>query len=256
MLRASLVTFVTFLYILVLGTPVVIYARVSGDGRAVYRVGLWGARMALWLAGVRLDVRGLEKIPGEGAKVFMSYHQSNCDPPALLVVLPRVRCIAKREFFRVPILGAGMRVCRFIPLERQNRERAIAAVEQAVDALKAGHSFLAFPEGTRSPDGRLQPFKKGVFVMAIKAGVPIVPVSISGATAIMPKGKFAIRPGRVRITVHEPIATAGLSLDDRERLSHITRQSVLSGLAAEERPASGDFTWEGALGRSEGLADT
>jgi 1-acyl-sn-glycerol-3-phosphate acyltransferase len=236
MLRASFVTFVTFLYVLVAGTPVVIYAQVSGDSRAVYRVGRWGARMALWLAGVRLEVQGSEKIFGEGVKVFMPNHQSNCDPPALLSVLPRVRFIAKREFFRVPILGMGMRVCGFIPLERQNRERAIAAVEQAVDALKAGHSFLAFPEGTRSRDGRLQPFKKGVFVMAIKAGVPIVPISISGATAIMPKGKFAIRPGRVRITVHDPIPATGLSLDNRESLSELTRRAVISGLAAEEWP--------------------
>ena len=256
MLRASLVTFVTFLYVLVLGPPLVLYARVSGDTRTLYRAGRWGARMALWLAGVRLDVRGVEKIAGEGAKVFMPNHQSNCDPPALVAVLPRLRFIAKREFFRVPILGRVMRACGFIPLERQNRERAIAAVEQAVGALKAGHSFLAFPEGTRSPDGRLQPFKKGVFIMAIKAGVPIVPISISGATAIMSKGKFAIHPGRVRITVHDPIPTAGLCLDVRETLSELTRQAVISGLAAEEWPADLEFNEGRGLFRTEKLAGT
>jgi len=256
MLRASFVTFATFLYILVLGPPLVIYARLSGDTDTLYRAGRWGARMALWLAGVRLDVCGVEKIPAEGARVFMPNHQSNCDPPALVAVLPRLRFIAKREFFRVPVLGSVMRACGFIPLERQNRERAIAAVEQAVDALKAGHSFLAFPEGTRSPDGRLQAFKKGVFVMAIKAGVPIVPISISGATAIMPKGKFAMRPGRVRITVHDPIPTASLCLDDRETLSKLTRQAVVSGLAAEEQPTDLNFNDERGSLRTGKLAGT
>ena len=109
--------------------------------------------------------------------VFMPNHQSNVDPPAALAVLPPVLVMVKREFFRVPILGRAMLLRGFIPVERKHRERAIAAVERAVESLKAGYSFLAYPEGTRSPDGRLQVFKKGVFVMAIKAQAPIVPVS-------------------------------------------------------------------------------
>jgi 1-acyl-sn-glycerol-3-phosphate acyltransferase len=193
--------------------------------------------MALWLSGVRLEVHGLEKIPPGRAVIFMPNHQSNCDPPAMVVILPPVLVMAKREFFRVPVLGRGMRARGFIPVDRRNRERAIAAVEQAVAALKAGHSFLAYPEGTRSPDGRLQTFKKGVFVMAIKAGAPIVPISVSGGSKIMPKGKFVIRPGRVRITIHDPIPTANVRLDERQMVIDLTRQAILTGLAPEEWPA-------------------
>jgi 1-acyl-sn-glycerol-3-phosphate acyltransferase len=145
--------------------------------------------------------------------------------------------MAKQEFFRVPVLGTAMRLRGFIPIDRKNRERAIAAVEEAVEALKAGYSFLAFPEGTRSPDGRLQIFKKGLFVVAIKAGAPIVPVSASGARKVMPKGKFAIYPGRVRITIHDPIPTAGLEVNDRQKVIDLTRQAIISGLEPEEWPA-------------------
>jgi 1-acyl-sn-glycerol-3-phosphate acyltransferase len=237
MIRAFVVTLVTFAYVLIVGPPFLIHAWLTGNTDVLYRVGVQGARMALWLSGVRLEVHGLEKIPPGRAVIFMPNHQSNCDPPAMVVILPPVLVMAKREFFRVPVLGRGMRARGFIPVDRRNRERAIAAVEQAVAALKAGHSFLAYPEGTRSPDGRLQTFKKGVFVMAIKAGAPIVPISVSGGSKIMPKGKFVIRPGRVRITIHDPIPTANVRLDERQMVIDLTRQAILTGLAPEEWPA-------------------
>jgi 1-acyl-sn-glycerol-3-phosphate acyltransferase len=237
MIRALVVTLVTFAYVLIVGPPVLIHAWLTGNTDVLYRVGVQGARMALWLSGIRLEVHGLEKIPPGRAVIFMPNHQSNCDPPAMIVILPPVRVMAKQEFFRVPVLGRGMRARGFIPVDRRNRERAIAAVEQAVAALKAGHSFLAYPEGTRSPDGRLQTFKKGVFVMAIKSGAPIVPISVSGGNKIMPKGKFVIRPGRVRITIHDPIPTANVALDERQTVIDLTRQAILTGLAPEEWPA-------------------
>jgi 1-acyl-sn-glycerol-3-phosphate acyltransferase len=105
-----------------------------------------------------------------------------------------------------------------------------------VEALKAGKSFLVYPEGTRSPDGRLQRFKKGVFLMAIKAGAAIVPVSVSGSNKIMPKGKFIIRPGRVRITFHEAVATAAFAAEDRQVIIDRVRQAILAGLEKEEWP--------------------
>jgi 1-acyl-sn-glycerol-3-phosphate acyltransferase len=237
MIRALLVTLVTFVYVLIVGPPILIHAWLTGNTDAIYRQGMRGARLALWLAGVRLEVHGLERIPRHRAVVFMPNHQSNCDPPALLVTLPPVLVMVKKEFFRVPVLGRGMRARGFIAVDRRNRDRAIVAVDAAVAGLRAGHSFLAFPEGTRSPNGRLQAFKKGVFVMAIKAGTPIVPISISGGRKIMPKGKFVIRPGRVRITIHDPIATAHLRLEDRQTVIDATRQAILTGLAPEEWPA-------------------
>lgn len=239
MIRAFFVTLITSAYILVLGPPVVIYALLTGNSDPVYRVGVLGAKMALWLAGVRMEVRGVEKIPRDRPVVFMANHQGNCDPPALLATLPPVLVVVKKEFFRVPILGRAMLARGFIPVDRKNREFAIAAVEQAVHSLKAGHCFLVFPEGTRSPDGRLQPFKKGVFVMALKASAPIVPVSLSGSNKIMPKGQFVMRPGRVRLTVHDPVYTDGQRVEDRPAVMERVRRAILSGLAKEEWPSEG-----------------
>jgi 1-acyl-sn-glycerol-3-phosphate acyltransferase len=236
MIRAFLVILVTFAYVLILGPPVLIYAAISGNSDPIYRIGTLGARMTLWLAGVRLEIHGRDRIPSHRAVVFMANHQSNCDPPALLANLPRLLVLAKKEFFRVPILGRAMVACGFIPVDRRNREQALEAVEKGVQALKAGKSFLVYPEGTRSPDGRLQRFKKGVFVMAIKAGAPIVPISVSGSNKIMPKGKFVIRPGRVRITFQEPVATEGSTMEDRQLIIDRARQAILAGLEKDEWP--------------------
>jgi 1-acyl-sn-glycerol-3-phosphate acyltransferase len=236
MIRAFIVTTLTFTYILLIGFPFLIHAWLTKNTDKLYHCGIIGARMALWLSGVRLEVHGLDKIPHGRAAIYMPNHQSNCDPPAVICVIPSVMVLAKQEFFRVPILGTAMIYRGFIPVDRKNRERAIAAVEQAVASMKSGNSFLAFPEGTRSPDGRLQTFKKGLFVMAIKSGALIVPVSVSGARKIMPKGKFAIHPGTVRITIQDPIPAENYLLENRRELIQATRQAILKGLDPEEWP--------------------
>ncbi len=237
MIRALLVSTLTFVYILLVGLPFLIHAWLTKTTDKLYHIGIDGARFALWLSGVKLDVSGIEKIPHGRAAIYMPNHQSNCDPPAVISILPDVLVMAKQEFFKIPVLGPAMVLRGFIPVDRKNRERAIAAVEQAVESMKAGNSFLAFPEGTRSVDGRLQTFKKGLFVMAIKAGALIVPISVSGARKIMPKGKFAIHPGRVQITIHDPISAAGYTLEQRKELIEVTRKAILKGLAPEEWPA-------------------
>ena len=236
MIRALIVTVITFAYVLLFGPPVLLYGLLTGHTDPIYRTGVRGARMALWLAGVQLEVRGRERIPRGRPVVFMANHQSNCDPPALILVLPKVLVLVKKEFFRVPVIGSGMTLVGFIRVDRKNREQARDAVERGVVAIKAGHSFLVYPEGTRSLDGRLQPFKKGVFVMALKAGAPIVPISVSGSNKIMPKSKFVMRPGRVRITFHDSISTTGLTIDDREMIIERVRQAMLTGLEKDEWP--------------------
>lgn len=240
MVRTLLVYAVIVLYLLILGAPLLLWSAITGNTDTLYGVGIFGAKTALFMAGVRITVTGRENIPAGKAVVFMPNHQSNCDPPAVAAILPPVLVMAKEEFFRVPVLGTGMRMRGFIPVDRRHRERAFAAVEQAVAALKAGHSFLVFPEGTRSRTGRVQPFKKGVFVMAIKAGVPIVPISVSGANKIMRPGDFRIYPGPVRITIHDPVSTAGCSLEDRSRIAAQVRQAVMEGLWPEEQPFEPD----------------
>ena len=245
MIRAILVTALTFAYILVVGLPFLIHAWLTKNTDRIYQIGVTGARFALWLSGVHLEVHGREKVPHGRAAIFMPNHQSNCDPPAMISVLPPVLVMAKKEFFRVPILGAAMTARGFIPVDRKNREKAIAAVERAVESLKAGNSFLAYPEGTRSPDGRLQAFKKGLFVMAIKGGALIVPMSVSGASKIMHKGQFVIHPGTVRITFHDPICAGNYTLDDRRKLIEVTREAILKGLEPDEWPL------EAKVGNSE-----
>lgn len=236
MIRAAFVTLFVFFYILLVGLPILIHALIIGSTDRLYAVGRWGAKTALRLSGVRLDVRGVENIPRGQSAVFMPNHQSNSDPPAVFTILPPLLVLAKKEFFNIPVLGQGMRLRGFVPVDRKNRESAIRAVEQAALALKAGNSFLAFPEGTRSPDGRLQPFKKGVFIMALQAGVPIVPISVSGSSKIMRKGEWIIRPGVMRITIHESVSTRGCSINDREEIMSRVREAILSGLTPEEWP--------------------
>ncbi|MEJ2009564.1 MAG: lysophospholipid acyltransferase family protein [Acidobacteriota bacterium] len=236
MFRTLLVYVVVILYLLTLGPPLLLLGALTGSTDALYRVGIFGARTALRLAGVEVIVTGREKIPVGHAVVFMPNHQSNCDPPAVAANLPPVLIMAKKEFFRVPILGTAMRMRGFIPVDRTNRERAFAAVDRAVGSLKNGYSFLAFPEGTRSKTGRLQPFKKGVFVMAIKAGAPIVPITVSGGRQIMRKGEFRIHPGMVRLTIHDPVPTAGCSVTDRAKVVAQVRKAIMSDLSPNELP--------------------
>lgn len=236
MLRTLFVYVIVILYLVIFGPPLLLWSAIIGNTDVLYRVGVFGAKAALRLAGVKIILKGKEKIPAGQAVVFMPNHQSNCDPPAVASILPPVLIMAKQEFFRVPILGTGMRMRGFIPVDRTNRERAFAAVDQAVVALKNGYSFLAFPEGTRSKTGRLQPFKKGVFVMAIKAGVPIVPISVSGAREIMRKGEFRLRPGTVRLTFHDPVPTTGCTIADRARVVAQVRKAIMKGLAPSELP--------------------
>jgi 1-acyl-sn-glycerol-3-phosphate acyltransferase len=236
MIRTIFVVALTFAYTLLAGGPVLIYSMISGDTDLLYNCGILGVRFCLWLAGVSVEVGGRENIPARSAAVFMPNHQSNADPPAVVTALPPVLVMTKQEFFRVPVLGHAMRLRGFIPVDRKNSERGREAVEQAVRSLKAGNPFLVFPEGTRSLDGRLQAFKKGAFIMAIKSGTPIVPISISGTRLIMQKGKAVMRPGRVRITIHPPIATTGCTLEDIPRLQWETRQAIMQALDPAELP--------------------
>lgn len=236
MLRAVLLSLFCLLCIFLVGTPLLVYAMISGDTDPVYHAGVFCAGLALRLGGIRLDVQGREKIPSGRAVVFMANHTSNIDPPAIFACLPPVLVLAKQEAFRIPVLGRAMRLRGFVPVDRQNRERAIAAVEQACRRLRAGQSFVVFPEGTRSPDGRLQALKKGGFVMALQAGAPIMPVSMSGASRIMRRGEAVIHPGRIRVTFHDLIPTAGRGVEARDQVIAEVRQALLSGLAEEEWP--------------------
>jgi 1-acyl-sn-glycerol-3-phosphate acyltransferase len=160
--------------------------------------------------------------------VFCSNHESNVDPPILFQALhPQLHVLYKAELHKFPLMGTVFDVGGFVPVDRQDRRQSFDSLEQGAASLRAGNSFLIFPEGTRSRSGDLLPFKKGGFIMAIQAQVPIVPVAISGGRASMRKGSAIVRPVRVSIRIGQPIPTAGMTLEDRDRLIARVRADVL-----------------------------
>lgn len=224
----SLVTYVVVAaYILVVGTlalAVAVPFRLKG---LLYEVGHLGVRIALALAGIRYEVEGREHVPRDRAVVFCSNHQSNVDPPVLFRALhPRLHILYKAGLRRIPVLGLAMDIGGFVPVDRGNREQALAAIARAAEAIRAGCSFLIFPEGTRSRTDELLPFKKGGFIMAIAAQAPVVPVAVSGGRASMRKGSAIVRPARVRVRIGEPVPTEGLTLEDRDQLIATVRERI------------------------------
>jgi 1-acyl-sn-glycerol-3-phosphate acyltransferase len=205
--------------------------------RPIYWVARTGVRLALWLSGVRVECVGAAYATAQPTAVFLSNHVSNIDPPALFMVLPRIAVILKRELRRIPLLGYVMELGGFIYVNREARDSRRQALEQAVETLRSGISLLVFPEGTRSRDGRLLPFRPGPFTMAIEAGVPLVPVTVHGTRELMPKGRAAIRPGAITVRFHPPVVTLGIRMADRQRLMtevRATMQASLDACSGEE----------------------
>ncbi len=185
--------------------------------------GLW-ARVGLSLAGVRLVVAGQEHIPRNQPVIFMPNHQSNFDILALFAGLPgQFRWLAKKELFKIPLFGYAMHRSGYIAVDRSDRRKALASMAEAARRIAAGASVVIFPEGTRSPDGNLLPYKKGGFLLALKAGASIVPIAITGSRDIMPKHSRWIRGGTIRVHIFAPVATS-----DRDEFMAAVRRPVAS----------------------------
>lgn len=234
MIRATIAVLGVGLYILLVGPLAILVTWVFKTHHFLYNVGRTGARLALFLAGGTLTIYGRGKIPNDQNYIFMPNHQSNVDPVAVFLAIPRdVKAIAKKEFFRTPLLGLACRVERFIPVDRKNHASAVESIEQAIRQLQAGDSFLIYPEGTRTKTGMMGEFRKGGFIAAIRSGVPVVPMTLDGCYEMMRKGEFKIRPGHIKLTFHDPIDVSGYSLDDRDELMERVRAAIASGLGEE-----------------------
>lgn len=212
-----------------MGVIAVVMYRVIRDKNVTWRFAKAQARNLGRLCGVKVHIRGVEHL-GAGPYMFTPNHQSHFDIAALLGYLPgNNRFAAKKELFREPVLGAVLRTMGMIPIDREN---PLEAIQMLNELNTEGYSTIIFPEGTRSRDGNLLPFKKGPFVAAIHLGVPIVPVVCKGTQPVMPKGKYlSILPGHVEIVVLEPIPTVGLTYEDRHALLARVRERITAELS-------------------------
>jgi 1-acyl-sn-glycerol-3-phosphate acyltransferase len=225
-IRSFITYVVTLAYIAVVGPVGLLVAMAFRSKGVLYALGHGGVWLGLTLSGIRYRVIGREHLP-RGAAVYCSNHESNIDPPVLFRALhPRLHILYKAELHKFPIMGQVFDVGGFVPVDRSDRDKALESIAHGAASLRAGNSFLIFPEGTRSRGGELLPFKKGGFIMAIEAQVPIVPVAVSGGRAAMRKGSRIVRPVTVTVRVGEPIPTAGLTLEDRDRLIERVRAQV------------------------------
>ena len=223
----SVATYLAILAYIAVAAPVaLLLGTVFRSKRSMYLLGHGGVGLALGIAGIRYRVAG-PRPPKAMPVVFCSNHESNVDPPVLFQALhPQLHVLYKAELHKFPLMGTVLDVGGFVPVDRLDRRQSFDSLAQGAASLRAGNSFLIFPEGTRSRSGDLLPFKKGGFIMAIQAQVPIVPVAISGGRASMRKGSAIVHPVDVSIRIGEPIPTAGMTLDDRDQLIARVRTEV------------------------------
>lgn len=220
--------------IVALGAPTALvyipWTLITGDPTILYNLSMYVMRFAFRLVGIRVRTTGLERIPAGLACIFLSNHVSNLDPPSLMTHIPgRTSAFLKRSLTKIPILGYAFKLGDFIPVDRDGRvESAIESAHAAQRALAKGVHIVTFVEGTRSRDGRMLPFKKGPFYLAMEAGAPCIPVSIHGTEKLMAKGSLRIHPGIVHITFHAPIHPRDYAT--REELMEAVRIAIASGL--------------------------
>ena len=221
----------------VAGTLGIPYTLLIGDIGPLYRVGIWITRLGVRAAGIKVEVSGMVNIPPGRSCIFMCNHVSNLDPPIVMPIVPgRGSVLLKKSLMNIPLLGRAMRMAKFIPVERsRSREAARQSVTLAADVLRSGLHILVFPEGTRSPDGRLATFKKGPFFLARETNAPIIPIALSGTFMMLPKGRTAIRVGTAHVQLLPVIESE--AFPTREALMVAVHAAIAAALPPEMRPS-------------------
>ncbi|BBO82182.1 1-acyl-sn-glycerol-3-phosphate acyltransferase [Desulfosarcina ovata subsp. sediminis] len=218
-LQTAVIVVWTIVATTTIGITVILCSFFSRTGNFPHLLARLWANSILWVSRVKITVVGAERLDQKRSYIYMANHQSNADIPLLLGRLPvQFRWLAKAELFRIPIFGRAMRGVGYISIDRSNRKSAFESLTRAARTIRDGTSVLIFPEGTRSPDGNLLPFKKGGFVLAVDSGVPIVPIVIRGTRDIVPKGHFMIRPTPVRMEILDPLETADYTRKTKDAL--------------------------------------
>src|SRR5512146_3015700 len=237
MLRAALLLVYFGLYTVVAGLVGFSAMFITGSVDFLYKIAVGGALFGTRLVGIRSEVIGREQLDPKQTYIFMANHVSNIDPPVFVPLIGRrVFILVKKELFRIPVLGYAMRKAQFIAVDRQNRDAAVESVKKAIEVLRSGKSMMAYPEGTRSRDGKLLPFKKGPFHLAMDSGIPVVPVTIIGAHEVWPKGHFRITAGKITIMFHAPVDPPAFA--SREELMLAVRSKIESALPEPYRSTS------------------
>jgi 1-acyl-sn-glycerol-3-phosphate acyltransferase len=234
MIRASFLLVYFGLYTIVAGIVGFSAMAITGSIDFLYRIAIRGALLGTRMVGVSSEVIGRDQLDPKQTYIFMANHVSNIDPPVFVPLIGRrVFILVKKELFRIPVLGYAMHKAQFIAVDRQNRDAAVESVKQAIEVLRTGLSMMAYPEGTRSRDGKLLPFKKGPFHLAMDSGIPVVPVTIIGAHEVWPKGHFRITPGKITIVFHPPMDPHASA--SREELMQVVHARIESALPEKYR---------------------
>lgn len=222
----ALITIPPLTVVVCLGALVDVHWIRKSKSKAQQFPRIWG-RLLCWIAGIRVRVEGQENLEPSRTYIFVGNHTSQTDIWTFQGYIPHdFRWIAKKELFAIPIFGVAMRAVDFISIDRSRGRQAVNSLNNAANRIAEGTSVLIFPEGTRSPDGHLQPFKTGAIMLAIKAGVPVVPVGFNGAHQVLPKGSLVARGGDVVLRIGTPLPTSDFNVKDKQELALKVQQQV------------------------------
>jgi 1-acyl-sn-glycerol-3-phosphate acyltransferase len=224
----SIVLVIVYIFLTLVAIPVLLVCALFGFRNAFLAYGRWMMKVGRLILGIDVEVAGLERLDRRTPYVFMSNHESFLDGPLLMTVIDRpARVVVKRFVFRIPVLGLGMRFSGYVPVDKEGTGAGRRSIARAAQLIKEkGYSFLIYPEGQRSWDGTLQPFRRGGFFLALETRTPIVPVSIRGTFELMPRGKWLIKKGPVRIVFHDPISVGGYTQEQMPELMERVRVAV------------------------------